>query len=362
MRIEDEKIRSAPVALLEGSPAPEGTVQGRGPVYLLSDRGQESLLAARYRLADVRLRIAERAFNSGGDAYPAGSWIVTANEGQAATDLDDAIAATSDEFALDFRSTRAVPDVPHHAAELPRLGLWVPWADTDMMGWIRYVLDQQEIPYTYLRDEDLRAGKLRDKVDVILYGPFSRLDLAGQIHGIAATEGPMPFRASDEYPSLGQPVASGDITGGPGYAGLAELQAFVESGGVLLTLGAGTTLVLEGGFVRNVPRVQTDAVFTPGSDLRATLARADHPIGYGYGHETGVFRTNLPVYDTPRRWLTRADCTSSLPAPVDARHVVTTWGGAGAMVLSAGMRGADELAGRPAVIATPLGEGQVVTF
>ena len=132
---------------------------------------------------------------------------------------------------------------------MPRIGLWVPWADTDMMGWIRYIFDRDAIPYTYLRDEDLRAGGLKDNVDVIVYGPFSRLELAGQIHGIAATDGPVPFRSTPEFPSLGKPVESDDITGGPGYAGLAELQKFVESGGVLLTLGTGTTLALEGGLV-----------------------------------------------------------------------------------------------------------------
>jgi hypothetical protein len=231
-----------------------------------------------------------------------------------------------------------------------------------MMGWIRYVLDQQQVPYTYLRDEDLRAGKLEEKVDVIVYGPFSRLELSGQIHGIAATEGPIPFRASEAFPSLGQPVASDDITGGPGYRGLAELEAFVESGGVLLTLGGGSTLVLEGGLVRNVPRAQTDAVFTPGSELRATFAQPGHPLAYGYGRETGVFRTNLPVYDMPRRWLTMAYCTSCLTGPVDARHVVMTWGGDGDMVLSGGMRGASELAGRPALLSTPLGDGHVVSY
>ena len=363
VRIEDEEIRSARSDLVEESPAPEGHVEGRGPVYLLADHGQESLLAARYRLAEFHVRIAEHPFTEGQTRLPRGSWIVSAGvSGAPPEDLHEAIAAVSGEFALDFHSVRAVPDVPQHDAELPRLGLWVPWADTDMMGWIRYVLDQQEIPYTYLRDEDLRAGSLEDRVDVIVYGPFSRLDLAAQIHGIAAPEGPIPFRASTEYPSLGKPVASDDITGGPGYAGLAELQAFVESGGVLLTLGAGTTLALEGGLVRNVPRAGTNGVFTPGSELRATFARADHPLAYGYGAETGVFRTNLPVYDTPRRWLTMAYCTSCLTGPVDARHVVIAWGGDGDMVLSGGMRGADALAGRPAVLATPLGKGHVVSY
>jgi hypothetical protein len=362
VRIEDEKVRAAAMALLRESPKPTGNVNGRGPVYLLPDRGQEALLAARFRLAPFRIRIAEEALRAGGVDYPRGSWIVTANEGQAAAELDDAIAAVSRELSLDVHSSRHMPEVPHHEAELPRIGLWVPWADTDMMGWIRYVFDRQRIPYTYLRDEDLRAGHLSDKVDVILYGPFSRLELAGQLHGIAATAGPMPFRASEDYPSLGQPVASDDITGGPGYKGLAELQDFVESGGVLLTLGAGTTLALEGGLVRNVPRADAGTVFTPGSELRASFTRPAHPIAYGYERETGVFRTNLPVYDLPRRWLTMAYCTSCLTGPIDDRHVVMTWGGEEDMVISGGMRGAGELAGKPAVLAVPLGEGQVISY
>lgn len=362
VRIEDEKIRSASSDLLAASPAPDGRVEGRGAVYLLADRGQESLLAARYRLAEFHVQLAEQAFTAGRITFPPGSWIVSADEGQAGAELHEAVATVSSELALHFHASRAVPDVARHTARLPRLGVWVPWADTDMMGWVRYVLDQQQIPYTYLRDEDLRAGDLKEKVDVIVYGPFSRLDLAGQIHGIAATEGPISFRASEAFPSLGRPVESDDITGGPGYRGLAELEAFVESGGVLLTLGAGASLVLEGGLVRNVPRAQTGAVFTPGSELRATFAQPDHPLAYGYGHETGVFRTNLPVYDTPRRWLTMAYCTSCLTGPLDQRHVVMTWGGDGDMVLSGGMRGASELTGRPAILSTPLGEGHIVSY
>ncbi|HEX6259688.1 MAG TPA: hypothetical protein VFZ51_03470, partial [Woeseiaceae bacterium] len=275
---------------------------------------------------------------------------------------DDKVAALAEELALTVRSATDVPDVARHDARLPRLGLWVPWADTDMMGWIRYVLDREGVPYTYLRDEDVRAGALREKVDVIVYGPFSRLDLAGQIHGIAATDGPMAFRGSPEYPHLGKPIASDDITGGPGYGGLAQIQQFVESGGVLLTLGAGTALALEGGLVRNVARAGISDVFTPGAELRATFARPRHPVAYGYGNETSVFRTNLPVYDMPRRWLTMAYCTSCLTGPVDQRHVVLSWGGAGEMVVSGGMRGESELAGRPAILDTPVGQGHVVSY
>ena len=80
-----------------------------------------------------------------------------------------------------------------HAAKAPRLGVWVPWADTDTIGWLRYILDQRKIPYAYVRDEDMRAGNLRDKYDVLLYGHVD-LELAEQIQGIPKAWGPMPFK------------------------------------------------------------------------------------------------------------------------------------------------------------------------
>jgi len=362
VRIEDERVKQVDSQLLKEDATASGSVSGRGPVYLLREQGQESLLAARYRLGKASVLIAEQAFTSGKFSYPPGSWIISAGEGQPADDLADAVAAVSAELALDFQSVGQAPKVASHVSPVPRIGVWVPWADTDMMGWIRFIFDRDQIPYTYLRDEDLRAGGLNDRVDVILYGPFSRLELAAQIHGIAATEGAIPFRSSDEFPSLGQPVASDDITGGPGYAGLDELQKFVHAGGVLLTLGTGTTLALEGGMVASVPRVAQHSVHTPGAVLRATFTQPDHPLAYGYNTETSVFRTNLPVYETPRRWLTMAYCTSCLNGPVDERRVVMTWGGEGAMVISGGMRGESELAGHPAIIATPTGEGHIITY
>jgi hypothetical protein len=57
-----------------------------------------------------------------------------------------------------------------------------------------------------------------------------------------------------------------------------------------------------------------------------------------------------------------AYCTSCLTGPVDERHVVMSWGGDGPMVVSGGMRGESELAGKPAVLATPTGQGHIVSY
>jgi hypothetical protein len=199
-------------------------------------------------------------------------------------------------------------------------------------------------------------------VDVIVYGPFVRLGLAGQVHGIPATAGPMPFKATPEFPSLGKPIESEDITGGPGFLGLEALRRFVEEGGVLLTLGSGSALALEAGLVPGVRQASARDVFTPGSELRVTFDRRDHPIAYGYGPQSSVFRTNLPAYDRPRRWLDMAYCTSCLDGPIDPRPVVASWGGAGDMVVSGGMRGEATLRGRPAILDMPLGRGRIVAY
>jgi len=99
----------------------------------------------------------------------------------------------ADQLGLDFVGVGSVPEVSHHAAPVPRLGVWIPWADTDTSGWTRYSLDQRHIPYSYVRDEDVRAGKLRSKYDVLVY-PHVDLELAEQIQGIPKAWGQWPSR------------------------------------------------------------------------------------------------------------------------------------------------------------------------
>ena len=192
----DPSVRAASLELLTQPPRPNGKVAGSGRVYLLKDTGQESLFEARYRLARFPVSIAEAAFTAGGADYPAGSWIIQEQAG-----LPDALRSVAHDLALDFVQVAEPPQVARHDARPPRIGLWVPWADTDSIGWIRYILDQRHIPYTYLRDEDIRAGRWRERCDVLLYGHVD-LELAEQIHGIPKSWGPMPFKKTAQTPEL----------------------------------------------------------------------------------------------------------------------------------------------------------------
>ena len=373
----DAAVRSAYLVLLTQPPHPVGEIAGSGTVYLLKDTGQEGLLEARYRLAAFHLDIAERAFTLGGADYPAGSWILPTQPG-----LADVLRDASSQLGLHFNSADSAPDVPHHSAKAPRLGVWVPWADTDTIGWMRYSLDQRKIPYTYVRDEDIRAGDLHDKFDVLLYGHVD-LELAEQIQGIPKAWGPMAFKKTPQFPSLGTPVESNDITGGIGWEGLAQIQRFVEQGGLLVTLGSGTMLAIEGGIIRGVRRdsggvprstqgggpdssaaAQQAITRTPGSHVRVTFAKPEHPIAYGYPARTYVFRQNFALYSIPRRWLRMAYCTTCLDGPIDTRSVILEWGDreGAPFVVSGQAWGEGNLIGRPAILDTPVGSGHVVSF
>jgi hypothetical protein len=373
----DPSIHDAAMTPLTETPHIAGHVNGSGPVYLLRDMGQESFLAARYRLSNFDIQVAESDFEAGGTKYPAGSWILRDQPG-----LHDAIQSAASDFGLDFTEVSSAPEVPLRKERIPRIGVWVPWADTDSIGWIRYSLDQRKVPYTYLRDEDIRAGNLKSKIDVLLYGHVD-LELAEQIEGLPKAWSPMPFKKTPQTPSFGTPAESDDITGGIGYEGLGQIQRFIDDGGLMVTLGSGSMLALEGGLVRFVRRSsggtprsaagggsassaasQGAATRTPGAHVRVTFDRLDHPIAYGYPAHTYVFRQNFPLYNTPRKWLRMAYCTTCLDGPEDRSGVVMEWGDADNkdFVVSGQAWGEENLIGRPAILDMPVGKGHVVTF
>jgi len=83
------------------------------------------------------------------------------------------------------------------------------------------------------------------------------------------------------------------------YEGLAQIEKFVNDGGLLVTLGSGTMLALEAGLCRRrgggrsaaqfarrrsnaAAEAQNAVTRTPGSHVRVTFARPEHPIAYGY--------------------------------------------------------------------------------
>jgi hypothetical protein len=363
--VEDEGIMKVPYAPCEAEVTVKGRLSGTGPAYLLKETGQESLLMARVRLADFKVEIAEKAFKMGEDEYPAGSWLIPAQEG-----LSVKLDSVASELGLDFVGAASLPDVARHDSRVPRIALWHPWADTQMIGWVRLVFDRQGIPYSILRDDDIKAGGLGDHFDVIIHGDTDD-DLKGQIHGLDTRFSPVAYTKTAEFPDHGTPVASDDITGGIGWTGMANLQGFVEAGGTLITLGNGSALALDGGMVTRVRRARNgSSVWTPGSEIVASFLRPDHPLTYGYDARTSVFRSSYPVYNVRPadrglivlQWGTRPpkderDEEADVEKPPQEATAKTP-----AMLVSGGIKGEEVLEGQPAILDVPVGQGRVLAY
>ncbi len=363
--VDDAKIADVPLEPVREEPAPGGRVSGSGPVFILKDSGQESLLEARAKLGGVKVEIAEKPFMVGDVEYPAGSWVLAPADG-----LSGKLAKVAAELGLDFESAAELPDVARHDARLPRLALWHPWADTQMIGWVRLVLDGQGVPYAILRDDDIRAGGLREKYDVIVHGDTEE-DVKGQIHGIDRKFSPLAYTKTPEFPNQGFPVGSEDITGGIGWTGMAELQSFVDGGGTLITLGGGSTLALEGGMVSGIERVRGDGnVWTPGVELTARFARPTHFLAYGYGEQTSLFRGSFPVYALRKvdrglavlRWGTRPPADERDADEAEGKPSAGSAEKPAPMLVSGGIKGEDVLEGRPAILDIPVGKGRVLAY
>jgi hypothetical protein len=327
--IDDEAVRQVKLEPVTQRVAYQGRVAREGAYYLVRDSGQEALLAARARLAGFEVEAAEKAFSAGGKDYPAGSWILAAQPG-----LRSALERVAAELAIDVDAVPGLHDVKRHRLELPRLALLQTWSDTQSAGWVRMIFDDQRIPYTLI---DPRHA-------------------------------PLAYTKTSQFPTHGSPSATADMTGGLSWSGIQNIEEFVRKGGVLVTLGGASTLPLDGGIARDVRRAPVKGLTNPGSELRVRFRRPEHPLAYGYPETTSVFREGRPVYAVRR---------------VDEGRIVLQWGtkipkhdeeaGAGdekaedgkkepPLVVSGGIKGGEELVGKPALLDIEVGEGRVIAF
>jgi len=367
-RIDDRAVLDVRVAPVQENVAYAGAVSGAGPVFLLRDTGQEAIFTARFRLADVAIEVAERAFKVDDVEYPPGSWIIAP-----AASLRDRLAPVARELGLDFASAMSAPDVPRHALDVPRLAVYHTWTSTQDAGWVRYTLDRAGVPYAYISDGDLRAGELTRRFDVILV-PNAGGDVRTLVHGIDPKLGPLPYTKTSEFPSHGIPDGAADISGGMGFAGMDSLQRFLADGGVLITLANAGRLAAEGGLVRAVDIARTDKLFAPGSELRAKFRRPDHPIAYGYPETIAIFRAGGPVFSVadkdeglivlqfgtrkPEVYGEEAATAGKGEGPAAGKDK----GGGEPLCLSGLVRGDEELVTKPAILDVPAGRGHVVMF
>ncbi|UJJ49737.1 MULTISPECIES: M14 family zinc carboxypeptidase [Rhodanobacter] len=178
----------------------------------------------------------------------------------------------------------AAVDMPQ--AKLPRIALMHTWLSTQTEGWWRMALDKLGVPYDYISTQDVaKAGDLRAKYDVILFGPVGDASTQQIVDGLPMWGKPLPWKTTALTPNLGRIDATDDVRPGLGESGVAKLKRFVQAGGLLITAEDTAKFAIDVGLAPGAFVTKTDKLKVVGSVLQAKFADRGSPIAAGYGRD-----------------------------------------------------------------------------
>ena len=309
------------LSLVPASPRRAGTVSGSGAIFAFAYTGPEGAIAINRLLkagASVSLSRTPAAAGGGGTAVEV--------SGVPRKTVEDVSAA----LGLQARATAKRTSGAPMPVKAPRIGLYQPWTASMDEGWTRWVIEQHEFPYTTLHNVDVKAGRLRERFDVILF----------------ADQQPGSIVTGNEAPGT-RP----EYRGGIGEDGVAALKTFVAAGGTLVLMGNACDLAIER-FpipVKNLKRGLTrEQHFAPGTITRIDVDTA-HPLGAGVAAGTYGFYNNSPFFSLTEGF-------ASQQVSVVARYPNAN------IVASGWLRGEEFMAGRAAVVAVDLKPGRIILF
>ena len=295
---------------------PVGVATGGGGALLLDPAQNNSYkaLAEAWRNGGS-VRFQPGAAGEEGAGGSSGRWIVTGLSGNAQNSLVS-------KYAL--RASRG--GSAGAAVSQPRVGLYRPWNASMDEGWTRWLLEMYGLAFTSLYSADVRAGDLGSRYDVILLADMR----AGQIVNGSAN-GSVPPR----------------YAGGIGPEGVRELDAFVRSGGTLVTINRSSNFVIDElhlpveNVIEDVPR---DEYFAGGAIVEL-LVDPSQPVMSGMSARSKVFVGGSPVFKTTEDF---------------EGHVLAKYSENGSPLLSGYFLGEQHVQGYAAALDVEYGDGRVV--
>jgi hypothetical protein len=342
--IADKAILEARVTPVEKAEW-RGTFSGDGTAALVvAHLGSTNMVAFRYRLKTLPMKIAEQSFTADGHTFPAGSFIVSGS----ADDLAAARAA-ADSLGLTAAALAHPPAVASHDGDAPRVAIYSQWSGTQELGWYRHAFDQFGIPFDLIFKERVTQGNLKSDYDVIVMAAqtINRTNVLAK-----PADRPQPYRKTEKFQFLGMYGETADMTGGFGEAGVEAFEKFLEAGGTLITTLGAVRFPIEFGFAHSVDTESPNGVNAQKPLVLAQIARPDHPVFYGqedsifpikFGQGSQVFRVGV----------------------ADEENILARYVGGDSSVLSGLMVGADNLKGRAFAVDVPeayRGNGRVLMF
>ncbi|HEY9500856.1 MAG TPA: hypothetical protein VIR01_04415, partial [Pyrinomonadaceae bacterium] len=283
VRITDKSVLDAPMTLLTADATVTGQLTASNSVkaYLINHNTDNTLATLRFRLKDVKMSAAEDSFKLGDQQFNTGTFIIK-TEGNP-PDLKQRLESAVVDLGLKAQGVDKLPEVKSHELAVPRIAIVHTWTNTQNEGWYRIEFDRLNIPYTYISDQTIRnTPNLRDKFDVLIFPPVGG-SAQTIVNGMPMRGDPIPWKASTLTPNFtNSPDQTDDMRGGMGVTGVANLQKFIESGGLFITIGGISQVPIDYGITSGVSIQQPDKLQARGSIYTSTFSDRKSPIAYGY--------------------------------------------------------------------------------
>ncbi len=267
--------------------------------FLLSHQVNDAFIAINRLLAgNEEVYWLKQPFSANGKSYGPGTIYIPAKPSTLPK-----LQKLAQEIGLNFGATASRPTGEAFKLRPLRIGLWDRYGGSMPSGWVRWLLEQYEFPFSVVYPPTLDAGDLVSKFDVLIFvsggipgqeGGVGRGGFGGEGEGGSPDPERIPAEFRDRV---------GNVTVGKT---IPKLRQFLEAGGAIISIGSSTNMGyhaglpiasalrerLSDGTERPLPR---EKFYVPGSILQVRVDNAD-PLAYGMGEKLDVFFDNSPVF------------------------------------------------------------------
>ncbi len=227
-----------------------------------------------------------------GKAYPAGTFYVTASS--AAMPV---IEAAAKQLGVSFAGTTTHVGADATRLKQPRLALWDTYGGSMPSGQIRWILEQFEFPYTLVYPQDIDAGRLQGKFDVLIL-PSGGINGSAEALMRAYVGGARDRDVPKEYQHM-----TGRLTAEKSAPALGR---FLNQGGTVVAIGGSTALAsmlglpVANALVERSPTsgerpLSNEKFYVPGSILNVAV-NDKLGVAMGFGDSVDVFFDNSPAF------------------------------------------------------------------
>ncbi len=229
------------------------------------------------------------------------------------------------DLALPLRTKEASP-IKNPVRQNVRIAIYKGWIGNMDEGWTRFVFDTFNVPYSSLRDSEVKQGNLNSKYDVVLLPSERSREII---------EGNPNSNLPEEY------------RGGIGETGVSNLKDFATNGGTIMCFDAACELLIKQfklPIANVLDGVKSSDFYCPGSIVSITL---DHKSPLA-----ATLPATIPAYFIN----SSAFSTTDQSVRVIARYAKEN------VLRSGWLLGEDKLRNQIALAEMPLGKGRLILF